>query len=150
KTTLFEATVADARRRGFAVFSCRPVASETAFSFAALADLVRPALPTGLERLPLPQRRALSAALLLDDVGGAPPDERAIAFAVCQLFGEAAREALLIAVDDVQWLDAPSASVLAFALRRRAASAPPAAILVARRSSSWEPAPLGLEHSLPS
>ena len=55
---------------------------------------------------------------------------------------------LLIAVDDVQWLDAASASVLAFALRRLVAA--PAAILVARRSSGSEAAPLGLDRALPS
>ena len=57
KTTLFEAALADARDRGFAVFSCRPAGAETAFSFVALADLLEPVLPHGLDRLPLPQRR---------------------------------------------------------------------------------------------
>ena len=88
KTTLFEATLAGAREQGFAVFSCRPAGAETAFSFAALADLLKPLLPEGLERLPLPQRRALSAALLLEEAEGSVPDERAIAFAVFQLLGE--------------------------------------------------------------
>jgi predicted ATPase len=46
------------------------------------------------------------------------PDERAIAFAVFQLLGERSGAPLLIAVDDVQWLDAASASVLALSLRR--------------------------------
>src|SRR5438067_1888825 len=73
KTTLFEATLDEARQQGFAVFRCRPVGSERAFSFAALADLVRTVLPEGLQRLPGPQRRALSAALLLEEVEGAPP-----------------------------------------------------------------------------
>ena len=139
KTTLFEATVAEAREQGFAVFSCRPAGAETAFSFAALADLLRPVLPEGLGRLPLPQRRALSAALLLEEVGGSAPEERAIAFAVFRLLGEPAGGPLLVAVDDVQWLDAASASVLTFALRRLAAA--PAAILVARRSSVEEASP---------
>ena len=40
KTTLFDATVTEAREHGFAVFSCRPAAAEAAFSFAALADLL--------------------------------------------------------------------------------------------------------------
>ena len=93
KTTLFEAAVAEAREQGFAVFSCRPAGAEAAFSFAALADLLRPVLPEGLERLPLPQRRALSAALLLEEVEGSAPDERAIAFAVFQLLGGAWRRA---------------------------------------------------------
>ncbi len=148
KTTLFDATVTEAREHGFAVFSCRPAAAEAAFSFAALADLLSPVLPEGLGRLPVPQRRALAAALLLEEVEGSAPDERAIAFAVFQLLGERGGGPLLIAVDDVQWLDAASASVLAFALRRLAAA--PAAILVARRGSGKEAAPLGLDRAFPS
>ncbi len=145
KTTLFEAAVGDAREQGFAVFSCRPAGAEAAFSFAALADLLRPVLPEGLGRLPLPQRRALSAALLLEDVEGSAPDERAIAFAVFQLLSEHGGGSLFVAVDDVQWLDAASASVLAFAVRRLAAA--PVAVLVARRASGEEAAPLGLERA---
>jgi DNA-binding CsgD family transcriptional regulator len=148
KTTLFDATVMEAREQGFAVFSCRPAVAEGAFSFAALADLLSPVLPEGLGRLPPPQRRALAAALLLEEVEGSAPDERAIAFAVFQLLGERGGGLPLIAVDDVQWLDAASASVLAFALRRLVAA--PAAILVARRSSGTETAPLGLDRALPN
>ena len=148
KTTLFDATVLEAQEHGFAVFSCRPAGAEAAFSFAALADLLSPLLPEGLGRLPVPQRRALAAALLLEEVEGSAPDERAIAFAVFQLLGERAGGPLLIAVDDVQWLDAASASVLAFALRRLAAA--PAAILIARRGSGNEAAPLGLDRAFPS
>ena len=104
-------------------------------------------MPEGIGRLPSPQRRALAAALLLEEVEGSAPDERAIAFAVFQLLGERGGGPLLVAVDDVQWLDAASASVLAFALRRLAAA--PAAILVARRSGGEEAAPLGLERAFP-
>jgi hypothetical protein len=138
----------EAREHGFAVFSCRPAGAEAAFSFAALADLLSPLLPEGLGRLPVPQRRALGAALLLEESGGSAPEERAIAFAVFQLLGERGGGPLLIAVDDVQWLDAASASVLAFALRRLAAA--PAAVLVARRGSGKEAAPLGLDRAFPS
>lgn len=150
KTTLFDVTVTKAREHGFAVFACRPAGAEAAFSFAALGDLLSPVLPEGLVRLPVPQRRALAAALLLEEVEGSAPDERAIAFAVFQLLGERGGGPLMIAVDDVQWLDAASASVLAFALRRLAAA--PAAILVARRSSGEEAAqaPLGLDRAFPS
>jgi DNA-binding CsgD family transcriptional regulator/tetratricopeptide (TPR) repeat protein len=147
KTILFGATVTEAREQGFDVFFCRPAGAETSFSFAALADLLAPLLPVGLERLPSPQRRALAAALLLDETEGIPPDERAIASAVVQLLGEHGGGPLLVAIDDVQWLDVASASVLAFAVRRLAAG--PVAILVARRSSSEEVAPLGLDRAVP-
>src|SRR6476646_3310527 len=72
--------------------SCRPAGAETAFSFAALADLLRPVLPEGLASLPSPQRRALSAALLLDDAEGAAPAERALALAVFQRLGAERRD----------------------------------------------------------
>jgi DNA-binding CsgD family transcriptional regulator len=147
KTTVFEAAVSEARERGFAVFSCRPAGAEAAFSFAALADLLRPLLPEGLPSLPPPQRRALSAALLLEDVEEAAPDERAIAFAVFQLLVEDRGQPLLVAVDDVQWLDPASASVLGFALRRLPAG--PVAILVARRGDGSEGVPLGLDRAFP-
>lgn len=136
KTTLFDAALAAAREEGFAVFWCRPAEAEAAFSFAALGDLLRPALSAGLARLPSPQRRAL-AALLLEEVAGAAPEQRAIALAVFQLLGEHGAGPLLMAVDDVQWLDAASASVLAFALRRLAAA--PVVVLHAYRD-----APIGV------
>jgi DNA-binding CsgD family transcriptional regulator len=146
KTTLVESTLATARDDGFVVLSCRPARAETAFSFAALADLLGPLLPGGLARLPSPQRRALAAALLLEEVEGRAPEERAIAFAVVQLLGEARGKPLLVAIDDAQWLDAASAAVLAFAFRRLSAAV---AILVARRAGSGEPAPLGLDGAFP-
>jgi DNA-binding CsgD family transcriptional regulator len=148
KTTLFDAALAAAREQSYAVFSCNPVGAETAFSFAALADLLDPVLPEGLGRLPLPQRRALSAALLMEEVEGAAPEERTIAFAVFRLLAERGGGPLLVAVDDVQWLDEASASVLAFAFRRLAAA--PVAILLARRSDGSEAAPLGLDRAFPS
>ena len=55
----------------------------------------------------------------MEDASGDPVDQRALAVAVrsaLHLLSE--REPLLIAVDDVQWLDASSSSALAFALRR--------------------------------
>ncbi len=84
---------------------------------------------------------------MLDETEGIPPDERAIASAVVQLLGEHGGGPLLVAIDDVQWLDVASASVLAFAVRRLAAG--PVAILVARRSSNEEVAPLGLDRAVP-
>jgi hypothetical protein len=70
-----------------------------------------------LPALPPPRRLALEVALLRR--AGDPLDPRALAVAVrdaLQLLAE--REAVLVAVDDVQWLDRPSSRALAFALRR--------------------------------
>jgi hypothetical protein len=83
---------------------------------------------------------------LLEEVEGSAPEERAIAFAAFRLLGEHHAGPPMVAVDDVQWLDAASASVLGFALRGLAAG--PVAILLARRSSGSEAAPLGLDRAL--
>ena len=57
----------------------RPTAAEAASSFAAMHDLLQPVIG-GLARLPVPQRRALAAALALEDSPG-PVDPRLIALA---------------------------------------------------------------------
>jgi DNA-binding CsgD family transcriptional regulator len=78
----------------------------------AVDDEVRDALPE-------PQRHALDVVLLLQSPGKTPVDQRAISAAVVSTLGTLAqRGPLLMAVDDLQWLDPASASALAFAIRR--------------------------------
>src|SRR5581483_1770577 len=80
--------------------------------------LIRPLLRL-LDRLDDAQRRALSVALALRE--GEQPDVLAVNAATLSLLAEAAAERpLLVAVDDVHWLDEPSADALAFAARRLA------------------------------
>ena len=72
-----------------------------------------------LRRLPPPQRRALEIGLLLREADGGAPDQRAVSLATLTLLRTTANETpLLIAIDDIQWLDASSARVLAFVFRR--------------------------------
>src|SRR5205823_2995952 len=72
-----------------------------------------------LGRLPDPRRRALRVALLLEDPEDTPVDARSLDVALLSLLRELARDApVLLAVDDVQWLDPPTASALQYALRR--------------------------------
>src|SRR5207237_7579631 len=62
---------------------------------------------------------ALGAALLLEEPGENPPDRRAVAVAVLSVLRLlAAGVTLLLAIDDVQWLDADSQSALEFVFRR--------------------------------
>ena len=132
KTTLWLAGVATARDRGFAVLEARPVEAETGLSYSGLADLLEPIVDHVLPRLPGPQRAALEGALLLRPADDAPLDRRAVATAALgALRGTAGRGPLLIAVDDVQWLDAASGAVLGFALRRLR-SEPVAGLFAAR------------------
>ena len=57
----------------------------------------------------------------------------------------AANAPLVVAVDDVQWLDAPSAAVLTFAIRRIRES--PVAVLLAWRTDGGGPLPLELDRA---
>ncbi len=119
KTTLWREAVGRAESRGFAVLSCRPAEAEVKLSFSALADLLEPVRARAFDSLPGPQRHALEVALLQADAEGLPADARAVAAGLRGvLVGLAADSPVLVAVDDLQWLDAPSADALEFALRR--------------------------------
>ncbi len=119
KTTLWLAAVEAAQPRGYLVLSCRPAEAEAAFSFVGLADLIGDVVPDVLPQLPRPQRRALEAALALSESDGAPADEGVVAFAFLNTLRRlAVGNPLLLAIDDVQWLDAPSLAMLRFALSR--------------------------------
>ena len=119
KSTIWLAGVEAARERGLHVLSARPAEVESGVAYAALGDLLEDALPDVLPELPAPRRRALETALLIEDATDEPVDARTLAVAVrnaLQLLAE--RRSILVAVDDVQWLDPSSASALAFAVRR--------------------------------
>jgi DNA-binding CsgD family transcriptional regulator len=135
KTALWEAGVTLARDRGFRVLVARPVEAEHALSFAVLSDLLD-GVHEEMGQLPSQHRRPLAAALLLEDPTGVPVEPRAIAVGLLTLLRALARrEPLLIAVDDVQWLDTSSALALSFALRRTA-DAPIRALLAERAGST--------------
>jgi DNA-binding CsgD family transcriptional regulator len=118
KTAVWRAAVASAREREFHVLLARPSEAERRLSFAALVDLLAETHDV-IASLPPVQRRPLAIALLLEDARGPAPDRRAIAVALLATLRTLARERpLLVAIDDIQWLDPPSAAALAFALRR--------------------------------
>ena len=119
KTTLVRAGVEAAHRHGGRALWCAPSTRETRLSYAALGDLLRGIGENALERLPPPQRDALDAALLRSASGGADVDRRAVATAVLSLLeGLAEERPLVVAIDDLQWLDQPSARVVEFCARR--------------------------------
>ncbi len=119
KTTVWLRGLELARERGFRVLSCRPSPAETPLAFSALGDLLGELGEEVLQQLPSPQRRALEIGLLLREAEGGAPDQRAVSLATLTLLRTAAETSpLLIAIDDVQWLDTSSARVLTFVFRR--------------------------------
>jgi DNA-binding CsgD family transcriptional regulator len=130
KSTLWEAGVEHAQ--GLTVLSSRPAEAERALGHVGLVDLLERVVDDALSALLTPRRRALQVALLREEASGDPVDHRTLAVAVrdiLQLLSE--RGPILIAIDDVQWLDPSSSRALAFALRRLDAS--PVSLLLARR-----------------
>ena len=147
KTSLWEAGRAAASDRGHIVLATRPAEAETSFAYAALGDLVRHHAAAA-RHLPRPQRYALEVALLLAEETEEAADQQAVALATLGVLRElAASRSLLVAVDDVQWLDAPSAAVLRFLSRRLGGL--PLGLLLTVRAPRDQPPPLGLERSLP-
>jgi DNA-binding CsgD family transcriptional regulator len=119
KTTLWEAGVAAAEGHGAQLLASRPSESEARLPFSGLIDLCRRIGSADLGALPSPQRRALEAALLRAEPvdGSAHPGAVEFGF-VTVVRGIAARAPVLVAVDDLQWLDRASGDALAFAARR--------------------------------
>jgi DNA-binding CsgD family transcriptional regulator len=148
KTMLWREGIALARERGFSVLACEPTATETPLAFAGLGDLLDELPLEILRRLPPPQRNALEISLLLVEPSEGAIDQHAVALAVLALIRTVVRTTpLLIAIDDVTWLDSSSTRVLGFALRRVRSG--PVGLLVTRRSGevATEELPFGLDRS---
>ena len=144
KTSLWQAAVGRAQAADMRAIAARPSEAETSFAYAALGDLLGPH-PGVLDDLPGPQRRALEVALLVAE-RGEKPDQQAVARATLTGLRSLARAApLIVAVDDVQWLDRPSAAVLGFAARRLTGE--PIGLLLAQRTAGAAPAPLDLDRA---
>ena len=139
KTTLWQAAIDRADRAGRRTFVARPADAEATFAYAAIGDLLDGVDDETVGRLPGPQARALRVALLREEAvaegAGAPaasPDPHAVGVALLNLLRIVAREGpLLVAVDDIQWLDSASAQAIGFSLRRLHEE--PVGFLLARR-----------------
>ena len=107
-----------ARGVGVRVLVTRPVDAELPLGYVGLTDLLAEAAGPVLDEVSAPLARALGAAVLLhDDPDGADPLAVARgALAALRVLAE--RAPLLVAIDDVQWLDAASARAFAYAIRR--------------------------------
>ena len=118
KTTLWLAALELARDKGFRVLSARAAAAESVLAYTALADLLDGVPAAAWADLPEPQRAAVDQVLLRTD-NGAATDQRAVAAAFLSVVEYLADDGpLLVAIDDLQWIDPSSTHVVAFAARR--------------------------------
>ena len=119
KSTLWRAAVAAAGDTGFMVLEAHPAEAEQALPYAALGDLLEGLVDGPDLALPAPQQHALRVAVLVDEPGDGPPDQRAVSLATLgALRAISERSPVLVAIDDLQWMDPPSARVLKFVIRR--------------------------------
>ena len=140
------------------VLSCQPTSAESPLAFSALDDLLGSVASEVLPVLPGSRRRAVEAALLAEASLEQPPadpltadrqlpDQRLLARGILDLLRILSRDSpLVLAVDDAQWLDPPSASVLEFCFRRLRNE--PVTILLTHRGHGGV-FPLGLSLVLP-
>src|SRR3954454_1511025 len=114
KTLLLEYAAEQAE--GMRIPRARGIESESAVPFAALAELLRPAL-SALDLIPQPQAQALAGALAL--APATAQDRFAVGAATLSLLSAYSEGGpLAILVDDAHLLDASSADALLFAARR--------------------------------
>ena len=119
KTTILQTAVRRAEEHGARVLSSRPGPSETRLTYAGLLDLLGAVEEDVFAALPLPQRRALDAALLRADAEGPSADQRSIATGFLSVLRTLSISTpVILVIDDIQWLDGPSRHVVEFAMRR--------------------------------
>ncbi|MDX6490848.1 MAG: hypothetical protein QOD43_1093, partial [Gaiellaceae bacterium] len=135
KSALLAVAIAQATDHGMQVLSCVGVQSEAHLPFGGLHQLLQPILGQA-DGLPPRQRDALFAGFGMSGEGA--PELFLIGLATLELIGDAAtRSPALLIVEDAQWLDDPSCTVLAFVARRLQAEA--AAMLIALRDGHESP-----------
>jgi DNA-binding CsgD family transcriptional regulator len=121
------------RASGCRLARVRGVESEREFAFAGLLQLCGGSTLERAERLVSPQRDALMRAFGLMD--GPAPEGFLVGLAALSLLSEVAEEQPLVCLlDDLQWLDSDSVSVLSFVARRL--SAEPIGMVFAVRDPS--------------
>ncbi|MFF0050823.1 AAA family ATPase [Streptomyces sp. NPDC005498] len=118
KTRLLDAAARGAAALGTRVLRETGVQYRADVSYGTLRELLLP-LAARLDKLPPQQRDALTRALGM--TSGAVPDRLMILNAALALLrGESESGPVLLVVDDLPWIDRPSAAALGFVARRLA------------------------------
>jgi len=119
KSTLLAALGAAALDGGAAVLCCSPAPEDARLPHLGLIDRFTRMPPEVVEGLLPEPRAALLTALLHGPVPDGRHDSLAVRVAVLEALRRLSRTApVVLVVDGLQWLDAPSAGVLAFVARR--------------------------------
>jgi DNA-binding CsgD family transcriptional regulator len=119
KTTQWLAAAEEARERGFRVLSARVGQAESVLAYATVADLLTEVEPAAFVDLPDLQRLAVDRVLFRAGSDGPATDQWVVAAAFVSMIEILAADApVLLAIDDVQWLDPSSKAVVAFGVRR--------------------------------
>lgn len=112
---------------------------ESGLPYLTLVDLLDRVSDPEMAGLPTHLRQALQAALLRGSPPGPAQDQLAVRLAVLELLRLlGARRPVLLVIDDLQWVDQPSADVLRFAARRLEGAR--VSMLAAERSIAGAPA----------
>lgn len=117
KTSIWRAGVDGARAAGIRVLVSRPSLQDSMLGFVGIADLLDEVDLESLEQVPAEQLHALHRAVVRRDGHVADP-QVVYAALLSTLRALAGHARLIVAIDDVQWLDEASFAALTFAARR--------------------------------
>lgn len=119
KTSLWKAALSIATACQYRILSSAPTEAEVHLPYAVLGDVLDRVPEEAMASLSGPLRGGLEVALFQAPAPQGATDQLAVASAFLRLLRHLAIDQnLLLAVDDIQWCDAPSLRVLAFALHR--------------------------------
>jgi DNA-binding CsgD family transcriptional regulator len=119
KTTLWLAALEQARERGFRVLYARVGPTDCVLAYAAVADLLGDVGPGVFTALPDVQRLAVDRVLMRAGGDGPATNQHVVAAALASVVNHLAEVApVLVAVDNMQWLDPSSQTVVALAASR--------------------------------
>jgi DNA-binding CsgD family transcriptional regulator/tetratricopeptide (TPR) repeat protein len=119
KSTLLGALTRELAAAGATVLRCAPAESDRRLPFVCLIDLLADVSDDVLATLPVPLRTALDAALLRGEHPSSDQSRLGVRLAVLQVLQLLSEHGpVTLVIDDLQWVDRPSAEVLAFVARR--------------------------------